>query len=62
MLVLKFAVMAIIMIHVKDEYNSPFQINYKLVTFGINSNVDTNNSMNINNKKYAPIQKILEEI
>jgi len=38
------------MIYDNDEYNSPFQLNYSLVSWGINSN-HRNDGININNKE-----------
>jgi len=39
-----------IMIYDNDEYNSPFQLNYSLVAWEINSSY-INNDININNKE-----------
>jgi hypothetical protein len=57
MSVLKLTVITAIIIYDNDEYNSPFQLNYSLVAWGINSS-DKKNNIYINNKKYAPIQTI----
>jgi hypothetical protein len=48
--VLKLTVITTIMIYDNDEYNSPFQLNYSLVSWGINSN-HINDGININNKE-----------
>lgn len=49
----KLTVMTIIMIHDKDGYSSQSQLKSNLVTCGINSDVDKNNAVNVNNIKYG---------